>query len=167
MLDRQHRMVDGIMSSAGIEGAGIGEEGFGFQSQQFPDKALDTAGLYIGIVSGFADMNLYGGKIIFLKTGGKAARLKQHRRLLRDYILAVIDRGLNKIHLGSHKITTLDKEKPHTKLALRIILFQPANASTYAESKCSITIFIPRPISISPPRASILFSKKCPNLAPI
>ena len=58
-------MVDGIVASAGIQGAGVGYKGFCFQPEQFGNQCLDTVGVDVCGVFFFAYVNFNGGEVVF------------------------------------------------------------------------------------------------------
>ena len=60
MLGGERGVVDGVVTSAHIEGVGVGQEWFCFEGEQLFDESGETGGLYVGGVALFADVDFDG-----------------------------------------------------------------------------------------------------------
>jgi hypothetical protein len=95
-------MVDCIVPAARIQGAGVGEEGFCFEGEQFVNQAFETGGFQIGVVSIFSDVDFDGGKIVFLKTARELCGPEKPAGFFRDNIVTILQGGFYEIYGRTH-----------------------------------------------------------------
>ena len=95
-------MVDGVVTSAHIEGVGVGQEWFCFEGEQLFDESGETGGLYVGGVALFADVDFDGGEVVFAEAFCKACSPEEGAGLFGDCFLAVIDGRPDRIDFRGH-----------------------------------------------------------------